>query len=93
MGDVASLPGGTEVAWATDLNHGGTGLLQSLLGSHKQPLHYISGRAIFHAAGTYRGEAKTDAKDAVIIADQARIRSDVNLMRQADEVTAELRQC
>lgn len=91
MGDVAGLPGGTEVSWTTDLNHGGTGLLQSLLGSHKQPLHYISGRAIHHASGAYRGEAKTDAKDAVIIADQARIRRDVNLMRQADEVTAELR--
>nr|WP_233580108.1 IS110 family transposase [Frondihabitans sp. PhB188] len=91
MGDVAGLPGGTEVSWTTDLNHGGTGLLQSLLGSHKQPLHYISGRAIHHASGAYRGEAKTDAKDAVIIADQARIRRDVNLMRQPEEVTVELR--
>ncbi|WP_258072053.1 IS110 family transposase [Rathayibacter sp. AY1E4] len=91
MGDVASLPGGTDVAWATDLNHGGTGLLQSLLSSHAQPLFYISGRVIHHASGAYRGEAKTDAKDAVIIADQARTRRDVTLMRQADEVTAELR--
>ncbi|PPH21477.1 IS110 family transposase [Rathayibacter sp. AY1C4] len=91
MGDVASLPGGTDVAWATDLNHGGTGLLQSLLSSHAQPLFYISGRVIHHASGAYRGEAKTDAKDAVIIADQARTRRDVTLMRQADEVTADLR--
>lgn len=91
MGDVARLPGGTEVAWATDLNHGGTGLLQSLLGSHKQLLHYIPGRAIHHASLTYAGEAKTDAKDAVVIADQARIRRDVHLMRQPDEVTVELR--
>jgi transposase len=91
MGDVASLPGGTDVAWATDLNHGGTGLLQTLLSSHAQPLFYISGRVVHHASGAYRGEAKTDAKDAVIIADQARTRRDVTLMRQADEVTAELR--
>ncbi|QHC72673.1 transposase [Rathayibacter sp. VKM Ac-2805] len=41
MGDVASLPGGTDVAWATDLNHGGTGLLQTLLSSYAQPLFYI----------------------------------------------------
>jgi transposase len=46
---------------------------------------------VHHASGAYRGEAKTDAKDAVIIADQARTRRDVSLMRQADEVTAELR--
>ena len=91
MGDVATLPGGTDVAWATDLNHGGVGLLQSLLGSHKQPLHYISGRAIHHASRTYAGEAKTDAKDAVIIADQARVRRDLNLMRTIDDVTVELR--
>jgi len=91
MGDVASLPGGTDVAWATDLNHGGTGLLQTLLSSHAQPLFYISGRVVHHASGAYRGEAKTDAKDAVIIADQARTRRDVTLMRQADDVTAELR--
>jgi len=44
MGDVASLPDGTDVAWATGLNHGGTGLLQTLLSSHAQPLFYISGR-------------------------------------------------
>lgn len=91
LGDVASLSGGTDVAWATDLNHGGTGLLQSVLAAHEQPLHYISGRVVHHASGAYRGEAKTDAKDAVIIADQARIRRDVTLMRQADEATAELR--
>ncbi|KJL45006.1 IS110 family transposase [Microbacterium trichothecenolyticum] len=91
LGDVASLPGGVEVAWATDLNHGGTGLLRAVFTEHRQPLHYISGRAIHHAAHTYRGEAKTDAKDAVIIADQARIRRDLNLMRPVDDLTAELR--
>lgn len=91
LGDVASLPGGTEIAWATDLNYGGTGLLRAVFTEHRQPLHYISGRAIHHAAHTYRGEAKTDAKDAVIIADQARIRRDLNLMRPIDDLTAELR--
>lgn len=91
LSDVASLPGGTDVAWATDLNHGGTGLLQSVLRAHEQPLHYISGRVVHHASGAYRGEAKTDAKDAVIIADQLRIRRDVPLMRETDETTAELR--
>ncbi|MBW9121890.1 IS110 family transposase [Microbacterium trichothecenolyticum] len=91
LGDVANLPGGAEVAWATDINHGGTGLLRAVFTVHRQPLHYISGRAIHHAAHTYRGEAKTDAKDAVIIADQARIRRDLELMRPVDDVTAELR--
>jgi len=91
LGDVAELPGGTDVAWATDLNHGGTGLLQAVLSAHGQPLHYISGRVVHHASGAYRGEAKTDAKDAAVIADLARVRRDVALMRQTDEATAELR--
>lgn len=91
LGDVATLLGGAEVAWATDLNHGGTGLLQAVLADHGQPLHYISGRAVYHAAHTYSGEAKTDARDAVIIADQARVRHDLNAIRVIDDHTAELR--
>jgi transposase len=54
-------------------------------------LHEVAGRAIHHASLTYAGEVKADAKDAVVIADQARIRHDLNLMRQPDEITVELR--
>lgn len=91
LADVTSVQAGARVTWTTDLNHGGVGLLQAVLSEHGHALHYIPGRAVHHAANTYRGETKTDAKDAVIIADQSRMRHDLEPIRQIDDVSAELR--
>ena len=44
-----------------------------------------------HAAATYRGDGKTDAKDARIIADQARMRTDLQPVRGADQISTDLR--
>ncbi|ELP45847.1 hypothetical protein D522_00241 [Mycobacterium avium subsp. paratuberculosis S5] len=52
---------------------------------------YIPGRTVHHAAGSYRGEGKTDAKDAAIIADQARMRHDLQPLRAGDDIAVELR--
>ena len=38
----------------------------------------------------YRGEGKTDARDAAIIADQARVRRDLRPMQQRDTVARDL---
>ncbi|MGW1729111.1 IS110 family transposase, partial [Streptomyces sp. NPDC002306] len=70
--DVMAL--GDEVTWGIDLADGGAALAIMILLNHDQPLHYICGRAIHRACASYRGEGKTDAKDAPVIADQARIR-------------------
>ena len=40
--------------------------------------------------GTYRGEGKTDARDAFVIADQARVRRDLGLLL-GDEIAVDLR--
>lgn len=80
-----------EITWATDLNHGGAALMIELLASHGQNLLYIPGRTVHHAARTYRGDGKTDAKDAGIIADQARMRRDLQQLRAGDEISANLR--
>jgi transposase len=69
--------GGGDVCWATDLNAGGAALLIGLLAAHGQRLLYLPGRVVHHAAATYRGDGKTDAKDARILADQARMRTDL----------------
>jgi hypothetical protein len=50
----------------------------------------VPGIAVNRAADTYRGEGKTDAKDAAIIADQARMRRDLRLLRLNDPTIAEL---
>jgi hypothetical protein len=81
IGNVLKLAGGDEVIWATDLNHGGPALLIALLVAHGQNILYIPGRVVHHASRLYRGEGKTDAKDAAVIADQARMRRDLQPLR------------
>lgn len=80
-----------EATWAVDLADGGAALVIALLVGHDQPLLYISGRTVNRASGAYRGEGKTDARDAAIIADQARMRRDLNPLRPGDEITVELK--
>jgi transposase len=86
--EVLTLAAGREVLWATDLNRGGAALLIGVLEAHDQTLIYIPGRSVYHAARTYRGDGKTDAKDAAIIADQARTRRD---LRSGDQISTDLR--
>lgn len=87
---VVEIAAGGEVCWATDLNAGGAALLIELLAAHAQQLLYIPGRIVHHAAATYRGDGKTDAKDARIIADQARMRTDLQPVRGADQISVDL---
>jgi transposase len=88
---VVALADGGELTWAIDLNHGGAALLITLLLARDQRLLYIPGRVVHHAAAGYRGNGKTDAKDAAIIADQARMRRDLQPLRAGDEIATELR--
>lgn len=88
---VTALAGGGEVTWAIDLNHGGAALLITLLIAAEQRLLYIPGRTVYHASGGYRGDGKTDAKDAAVIADQARMRRDLQPLRPGDEIAVDLR--
>jgi len=89
ISDVTALA--DEVTWAVDLPDGGAALLIGLLLDAGQELLYIPGRAVNRAAGGYRGEGKTDARDAAVIADQARMRRDLQPLRPGDELTAELK--
>lgn len=91
LADVTALADGGELVWATDLNQGGAALLIAVLTANGQGLLYIPGRTVHHAAGAYRGDGKTDAKDAGIIADQARMRRDLTPVRSSDELAVELR--
>ncbi len=88
---VTTLADGEEATWAIDLNHGGAALLITLLIAAEQRLLYIPGRTVYHASGSYRGDGKTDAKDAAIIADQARMRRDLQPLRPGDEIAVDLR--
>jgi transposase len=91
VGEVAALADGGRVLWAADLNAGGAALLIALLVEHEQELIYIPGRTVHHASAAYRGDGKTDAKDAAVIADQARMRRDLHPLRHRDATVAALR--
>lgn len=91
LGDVLDIADGREVTWAMDMTGGEPGLLIAVLVNHVQELLYIPGRMVNRASDAYRGEGKTDARDARIIADQARMRRDLQAIRPDDETTIELR--
>jgi transposase len=80
-----------EVTWAIDVRTGGAALLVTLLLAKDHKVFYISGHMVNRAAGGYRGEGKTDARAAAVIADQARMRRDLTPLRADDELITELR--
>lgn len=87
--DVLALS--EDALWAVDINHGGAALLIGLLASHGQPMVYLTGLAVHQASTAYRGQGKTDEKDTFVIADQARMRRDLGLLRPGDEKAVDLR--
>ncbi|GAA1357534.1 IS110 family transposase [Streptomyces beijiangensis] len=91
ISDVLELSDGDPVTWAIDLNAGGAALMIALLTDNGQQVLYIPGRTVHHASGSYRGDGKTDAKDAFVIADQARMRRDLQTMHRGDEIAVDLR--
>jgi transposase len=91
LGDVLELADGGPVTWAVDLNAGGAALWIALLVNHGQKLLYIPGRTVHHASAAYRGSGKTDAKDAFVIADQARMRRDLQPLLETSEIAIDLK--
>jgi|SRR5918992_805812 transposase len=80
-----------EVTWAVDMVTGGAALLLALLVAHGQRVLYISSTMVNRAADGYRGAGKTDARDAAVIADQARMRRGLTALRVDEELIVELR--
>lgn len=91
LGDVLGLADGAPVTWAVDLNAGGAALWIALLVNHGQRLFYIPGRTVHHASGAYKGDGKSDAKDAFVIADQARMRRDLQPLMETSEIAVDLK--
>ncbi|MFG2824791.1 transposase [Kitasatospora sp. NPDC048365] len=63
----------------------------SVLLDHGQHLVHIPGLAVNRAPVGYRGMGKTDARDAAVIADQARMHQDLTVLRPDDEHAVVLR--
>jgi transposase len=79
-----------ETVWALDQPGGSAALLLALLWERNQRVLYIPGLTVDRARDTYRGESKTDARDAHVIADQARMRPDLSELKPGEQELAEL---
>jgi transposase len=82
-----------RVSWTVDLTTVYASLLLTVLADAGKSVRYLAGRAVWQASTIYRGgEAKTDAKDARVIADQSRMRGDdLPVLHPDDDLIAELR--
>lgn len=82
-----------DVSWTVDLTTVYAALLLTVLAAADTPVRYLAGRAVWQASAIYRGgEAKTDAKDARVIADQSRMRgADLPVLAPDDDLITELR--
>ena len=80
-----------EIVWTVDQPGGSAALLLGLLWERDQRVLYIPGLSVNRASDSYRGESKTDARDARVIADQARMRPDLSELEPDEEEIAELR--
>jgi transposase len=77
------------VRWAVDLTGSAAALLAVLIAPGQQ-VAYVPGRVVNRMAGMFRGEGKTDAKDARLIAETARMCPGLAMVSAQEEVTAEL---
>jgi transposase len=80
----------SEVRWAIDLTSSAAALLLAVLVTNGQQVVYVPGRVVNRMSGVFRGEAKTDAKDAHVIAETARLRRDLGAVSAPDELIVEL---
>lgn len=79
-----------RVRWALDMTSGAAGLLLAvLLGAQAQVL-YVPGRLVNRMSGAFAGEGKSDAKDALTIAETARLRRDLTMITSPDQIVADL---
>ncbi len=79
-----------EAVWALDQPGGSAALLLALLWEREQRVLYLPGLAVDRARDAYPGESKTDARDAYLIAEQARVRSNLAQIVPGEDDLAEL---
>ncbi|MEU1465239.1 IS110 family transposase [Streptomyces sp. NPDC005727] len=88
LGEILDLA--DEVRWAVDISGTSSALLLALLAAHGQQAVYVPGRTVNRMSGAYRGEAKTDARDAYVIAETARHRNDFATIDVPAQLAADL---
>jgi transposase len=88
LGEILDLA--DEAHWAVDISGTASALLLALLAAHGQRAVYVPGRTVNRMSAAYRGEAKTDARDAYVIAETARHRQDLTAIAVPAQLAADL---
>jgi transposase len=79
-----------QLIWAVDIIGAPSALLLALLARAGQPVRYASGRVVAAMSAAYAGEGKTDAKDAHVIAETARLRRDLSVIDTDTDLVRDL---
>jgi len=79
-----------QLVWAVDIVGAPSALILALLARAGQSVRYASGRVVAAMSAAYAGEGKTDAKDAFVIAETARIRRDLVVVDHGSELVRSL---
>lgn len=79
-----------EVRWAIDLTSNAAALLMAVLVASGQQVVYVPGRVVHRMSAVVRGETKSDAKDARVIAETARMRTDLTPVTATDDLVVAL---
>lgn len=81
-----------RITWAIDVTSPIASLLITVLTLAGQRLLYVPGRVVHSMTHAFPGEGKTDAKDARVIAQTARMRNNLTLVEMPDDLIIELQQ-
>lgn len=87
---AAVAPMADHVQWAVDIVGAPSALLLALLCQAQQQVRYASGRVVSVMSAAFTGEGKTDAKDAHVIAETARLRRDLTVVDQGTDLAGNL---
>ncbi|MHB1571993.1 MAG: IS110 family RNA-guided transposase [Solirubrobacteraceae bacterium] len=79
-----------QLVWAVDIIGAPSALVLALLARAEQSVRYASGRVVAAMSAAYVGEGKTDAKDAYVIAETARIHRDLVVIDRNSELIRNL---
>jgi len=82
---------GEVASWAVSITGTCSALLLALLSAHGQPATYMPERTVNQMSTAYAGEAKTDARDAYVIAETVRHCSDLTPLDVPTTLVTELR--
>ncbi len=88
LASTGSLAG--QLIWAVDIIGAPSALLLALLARAGQSVRYASGRVVAAMSAAYAGEGKTDAKDAYVIAETARLRRDLSVIDTGTDLVRHL---